>query len=238
MYEYEVKQSYKRWLKTDNGRAYKAKQMRYKKAAMSMINKENVYEELYEIMNECDEIRYFISDDESLVEAMNDDEEEAYEFRMLFMDLSAKCETLECTMRDNYVTEHFDDFLVGILGNRFKMIGYDEYEEDYFNLTLFEAGLAQTESGKRVMRLTKEQMLEVCGQCLGIVISFLDIRHKYDYLKASFDILKNKNSSILQTIKGIEELYEKAVEDSFCGEHDKLFNMYVSGLPDEVWLSA
>jgi hypothetical protein len=227
----------KRWYATDNGKAYKARNLRYKKAAMQMLNMEEMTDELYNICGECDEIQYFMTDDESLIDAMDGDEEEAYEFRMLFMDLSAKCDRLESILREEYVSEHFDDFLVGMPGNRFNAIGYDGYEEDYYSLTSFEGGLAQKESGKRVMRLTKDQMLSTCGHCLGIVISFLDVRHSYDYLKASFDILKEKNTAILNVIKDIEALYEKAVDDSFYGEHAKLFNDYVSRLPDEVWLS-
>ena len=221
-----------------NGRAYKAKQMRYKKAAMLIYNISDITDELYAIQTECDEIRYFMEDDETLTAALDSNDEEAYEFKVLFMDLSAKCERLHECLQDNCVTDHFDDFLVGMLGNRFNAVGYDGYEEDYYSLTSYDGGLAQRESGKRAMRLNKEQVLSVCGQCLGIIISFLDVRHSYDYLKASFDILKDKNTSILKTIKDIEALYEKAVEDGLYGENIKLFDMYAAALPDEVWLSA
>jgi len=237
MSDRQNEQALKRWYATENGRAYKAKQMRYKKAAMQIYNIEQITDELYNISNECDEIRYFMSDDETLTSALNVDDEEAYEFRMLFMDLSAKCEKLDGILREEYVSEHFDDFLVGMLGNRFNTIGYDGYEEDYYNLTRYESELAQSESGKRALRLTKEQLLSTCGHCLGIVISFLDVRHSFDYLKASFDILKENNTSILKVIKDIEALYEKAVDDGFYGENKKLFNAYIEGLPDEVWLS-
>lgn len=230
-------QALKRWYATDNGRAYKAKQMRYKKAAMQMLNIEQITDELYNISSECDEIRYFMSDDETLTAALDGDDEEAYEFRMLFLDLSAKCEQLVNILQEEYVSEHFDDLLVGMLGNRFNTIGYDGFEEDYYNLTRFESDLAQRESGKRVMRLNKEQIISTCGQCLGIVISFLDVRHSYDYLKASFDILKDNNTSILKTVKDIEALYEKAVNDGYWGENTKLFNDFVMSLPDELWLS-
>ena len=82
----ENKEAYQKWLKTDNGRAYKAKQMRYKKAAMLIYNINDITDELYTIQTECDEIRYFMDDDETLTAALDGDEEEAYEFKMLFMD--------------------------------------------------------------------------------------------------------------------------------------------------------
>jgi hypothetical protein len=230
-------ESYKRWLKTDNGRAYTAKNLRYKKAALHMMCLEDITEELYAIQNECDEIKYFMEDDETLTAGMDDDEE-GYQFRVLFADLSAKCYRLDEALRDAYVSEHFDDYLVGMLGDRFRVIGYDGYQEDYYNLTSFEAGLAKTESGKRVMRLTKEQVLATCGQCLGIVLSFLDVRHSFDYLKASFDILKDHNLAVLNAIKSVDKLYQLASEDERYGEYDSRFERYLSELPDEVWVSA
>jgi hypothetical protein len=227
----------KRWEKTENGKAYKAKKLRHKKAALELLNLDDITNMLYEIGSECEEIYYFMADDETLLDALDGDEEEAYEFRMVFSDLSAKCDSLSEAINDG-VTRHFDDFMVGLLGNRYKAVGYDGYEEDYFGLTSYDGGRAQEESGKRVMRLNKEEILSVCGQCLGVVISFLDVRHSYDYLKATFDILKEKNTSVLRQIKAIEELYEKAAEEDFQGENGRLFGLYADGLPDEVWLSA
>lgn len=236
----ESKESYERWIRTKNGRAYKAKQLRYKKAALRTLNMEDISDELYAINSECDEIRYFMSDDDTLLDAMDGDDDEAYEFKMLFSDLSGKCEQLYEAIHDNYVNEHFNDFMVGILGNRYNCIGYDGFMEDYYALTGYEGDMAQNESGKRIMRLTKEETLSVAGQCFGIAISFLDVRHSYDYLKSSFCILKETNISILQVIKDIEVMYEKAAADEFylSSESTKQFDYLVACLPDEVWLSA
>jgi hypothetical protein len=214
----------------------KARNMRHKKAALATLNYDSITDELYALSEECDGIRYLMADDEMLLNALDGDEDDAYEFRMMFSDLSAKCESLDYALRDTDVTEHFNDFLVGILGNKYNAVGYDSYEEDYFNLTRFEGELAQSESGKRIMRLTKEQMLSVCGQCIGIVVSFLDIRHKYEYLKATFDILKDQSTSILRTVKDIEALYEQAMEDGPGSYSMELLDKYISNLPDDVWL--
>lgn len=216
----------------------KARNMRYKKAAMAAIGLDTINDELYEIGNECADIRYFIDDEETLMDALDGDDEEAYEFKMMFSDLSFKCEQLDGAMRDNYVTEHFDDFFVGILGNRYSAVGYDGYEEDYFSLTCWQTGLAQTESGKRLTRLTKDELLSVAGQCMGIVLSFLDIRYKYDCLKATFDILRNENTSVLKLITDINEAYEKANADDFYGDSTKRLDMLISSLPDRNWLES
>lgn len=118
----------------------KARNLRYKRAALSELNIYDIENELYNISAECDEVRYYIeSGDTTLLNALiaNESDEEEYEFRIMFSDLSAECEKLQEILFDNYTTEHFDDFFVGIMcGNRspYELIGYDSFEEDYYRL--------------------------------------------------------------------------------------------------------
>jgi hypothetical protein len=113
-------------------KAAKAKQLRYKKPALQMLSRDTLFSELEEIIEKCGDVGYYTDDDDTLLNALDGDEEEAYEFKMAFFDLEAKSESLYGCLRDSYVTEYFDDFLVGILGNRYNMVGYDSFEEDYF----------------------------------------------------------------------------------------------------------
>jgi hypothetical protein len=225
---------------TENQKRYKSRNMRYKKSALQMLNIDDIERELDDIRCEYSDIQWFMSDDETLIDALDGDEDEEFEFRMLFSDLSAKGEQLDYAIRNNDVTKYFDDFIVNLVGDRYNVIGYDSYQEDYFSLTQFEAGLAQTESGKRLMRLTKDELLSISGQCLGIVIAFLDIRHSYDYLKSAFDILKEKNTGVLNAVKRIEELYELAEKANFYfrDPNTKLFENCTRELPDEVWIAG
>ncbi len=219
-------------------KADRARNLRYKKAALAALSYDSMINELYDISEECSEIQYFVSDDETLLDALDGDDDDAYEFKMMFCDLSAKCEQLDSAIRENYVQEHFDDFMVGILGNKYNAVGYDGYEEDYFSLTGFEGELAQTESGKRIMKLTKQEMLSIAGQCFGAALAFLDVRYAYDYLKATFDILKDQNTSILQTIKDIEAAYKEADSEGFYeySQKTKHFDQLISQLPERTWL--
>lgn len=106
-------------------------------------------------------------------------------------------------------------------------------EEDYFSLTSYDQKLACTEAGKRLMRMTKANMLSTIGQCVGILISFLDLRQSYDYLKATFDILRDTNTSLLDTIKEISAAYKAAESCHFCSwyEETKRFDRLLSCLP-------
>lgn len=222
----------------------KARNLRYKRAALSGLNIYDIENELDNISAECDEVRYYIeSGDTTLLNALiaNESDEEEYEFRVMFSDLSAECEKLQEILFDNYTTEHFDDFFVGIMcGNRspYELIGYDSFEEDYYRLCGYEREMAENESFKRLMRLAKADILKICGQCFGIVCSYFNIKDKYECLKAAFDILCDKNTSYLQIIKDIDDAYNKAEADDwddFSGVV-RHFESLVSALPDKTWI--
>lgn len=197
----------------------KARNLRYKKAMLADLNFEEIQNTLYDISAVCSEYQYYFEkDDDTLLNALDGDEEQEYEFKMMFSDLSYECDQLYDIMNNSYVTEHFDDFFVGIMcngGSGFKMLGFDSYQEDYYGLTSFESELASNESVKRLKRLTKDELISVCGQCFGVAVSFFNVRYKYDYLKAAFDILKDENTSFFQIIKDIEIAYDKADEDEW-----------------------
>ena len=128
----------------------------------------------------------------------------------------------------------FDDCTVALIGNRYKSVGYDGYEEDYFELTKYERDLAETEAGRRFMRMTKAEMLSTIGQCLGILIAFLDLRQSYDYLKATMDILKDENTALLNVIKQIEQEYEDADKTRF--NDTRMFDRLLGQIPDRIWV--
>ena len=188
-------------------KAERSRNMRYKKPMLAELGYSEMLDKLYEISDACGEIRWFIDDDndETLLNALDGNEEDEYEFKMAFSMLEAECEQLHSTLTANYgIEDYFDECTVALIGNRFNSVGYDDYEEDYYSLTDFEQGLAFTEAGKKIMRMTKAKMLSTIGQCVGIILSFQNVCTKYDYLKATFDILKDENTSILQNIKEIE----------------------------------
>ncbi len=222
-------------------KAERSRNMRYKKPSLAEFGYSEILDELCEIRDACGGIRWLMEDDneETLLNALDGDEEDEYEFRMMFSILEAECEQLYGMLTDNYeIKNYFDDCTVALIGNRFNTVGFDGYEEDYYSLTNFDQGLAFTEAGKRVMRMTKAEMLSAIGQCMGIVLSYQNVRLKYDYLKATFDILRDENTSILQIIREIETAYEAANSDGFY-EYDKStkdFERLINELPDKIWV--
>lgn len=107
------------------------------------------------------------------------------------------------------------------------------------SLTRYEEELAETEAGKWLMRLTKKDMISTIGQSVGTLIAFLDLRQSYDYLKATFDILRDENTSMLQQIKAIEAAYEEACcTDWWHRKREAVdkFDQLLEALPDRVWI--
>ncbi len=217
-------------------RADKARNLRYKRAALALIQRERLCDELYSIQDECCDLEWAVEDDETLLDVFGGDTDEIHAFRMMFADLSNKCERLISTISDGYVTEHFDDFFVGSLGDAYSMVGYDSVEEDYFSLTKFEAELAQGVSGKRLATLTKDTLIATAGQCIGVMMCFLDVRHSYDCLKATFDALRDDRAELLKSVRSVEDAYEKCIQDPYDYRARNDYDSLLSRLPERVWV--
>ena len=227
-----------------SSKAERTRNMRYKRPALASMGDEDLMRELEEIQEACSDIHWFTDqDDDTLLNALDGDEEDAYEFRIAFADLEAKADHLcrlfyELGGHDDPAWQVYNDCTVALIGNRYRVVGFDMDEEDYFSLTSYEQNLACTESGKRVMWMTKASMLSTIGQCVGILVSFLDLRQSYDYLKATFDILRDTNTSLLDTIKEISKAYEAAEMNHFYPwyEETKHFDRLLSCLPQRAWV--
>ena len=171
------------------------------------------------------------------LDAFDGNAEEAWEFRLGFADLSANCFRLQEALWEYGSREDFDDCTVALVGNRYDLVGFDSFEEDYYSLCRYEAELAGTEAGKRLMRKTKPEMISSIGQALGTLMAFLDLRDRYYGLKATLDILRDENHSILQTVKAIEEAYEKAAEHPESWNKDsRAFDQLMDLLPPRLWV--
>ena len=226
-------------------KANRTRNLRYKRPALASMGFDVMRAELDEIEEACADIHWFIDqDDETLINALDGEEEEAWEFKVAFADLEAKADQLREAMRDNWdypapFYQRYDYCTVALVGNRYRIIGYDVDEEDYFSLTRYDEELAQTEAGKWLMRLTKKDMISTIGQSVGTLLAFLDLRQSYDYLKATLDILRDENTSLLKQIKAIEAAYEEAcVGGWWCAKKGAVeqFEQLLAALPDRAWI--
>ncbi len=226
-------------------KANRTRNLRYKRPALASLGYDALQTELWDIREACNDVHWFVEQgDETLLNALDGDDEAEWEFRMAFSNLEAKVDELEQVINDYFIwSEHgfertYNDCTVALIGNRYRLLGWDSMEEDYFALTSYDQRLAQPEAGQRPMRKTKAELLPTIGQCFGILLAFLDLRQQYDYLKATFDILRDENTSLLKQIKEIETAYEAANETGWYSWYAevKRFDQLLDCLPDRAWI--
>lgn len=214
--------------------------LRYKRPALASMSYHSIMEELWEIQEACNEVAWYTKSEDgtdALLAALDGNEDEAWEFQMAFSDLSSKCEELVNALEEIGEDEDmYDTCTVALIGNRYNLEGYDSYMEDYYSLVGYERNLAATEAGKRLMRLTKPEMIATIGQCVGTLVAFLDLRQTYDYLKATMDIIRDTNVSLLGQIRAIEDAYDAADAAHWRGDPADHFRRLLEPLPDRLWV--
>lgn len=229
-------------MSAEETRRRKAKNLRYKKPIVKDLNLDEINQNLYDIQEECEGVRwYFEGDNDTLINALDGNDDEAYEFKMMFGDLCAECEQMREDLKEvlwyDEQKEAFNGWFLAISGG--KMIGWDAYESDYMPLDGgYEEKLAAKEARKRICRMTKEQILDTAELSFRVIRSYLGLMSRYDQLKAAMDILRDQNTGYLQMVKRIEELYEKANADDFYNWNDSLkeFDRLVNCMPQEAWI--
>lgn len=212
----------------------KVRKLCYKKPLLKELNYDFMCEKAYEILEECQALEY--ADDDEILEAFDYDEEQLFEFKMLFSTLSADCENFIEDLQEFGVPEHFDDFVCfsANINDFGGMIAYDNTESDYYGIEPFMYPWCDEATQKRLKRLTKVEILETAKNCFKVVTSFLSISSRYDDLKDAFDILKNKQLNFLGTIKEIEKLYESANYENFCSKATRMLDKLVAELTQEI----
>lgn len=222
----------------------KAKQLRYKKPIVKNLNLESITADLWDIQEECENIRWYTDSEDgsdSLVNALDGDEDEAYEFKMAFGDLCAECDRMMSDLEEEWLPECFDLFFVAAGAGEFYggLLGYDAYEQDYFGIDCTDAW-AEDEAKKKLKQMTKDELIAAARQCIRVYQAYIGLRSRYDSLKAAIDILRDQNTGILQAVKEIEKLYEEASNEDGCyserRKDDREWKRYTDMLPQEVWI--
>lgn len=214
----------------------RAKNLRYKKPALATMGYHEIYSELYDMACQCDEIRW--AEGNCTEPVLDGDEDDGAGYRMEFSDLESDMDTLQ-EQFDLIDEDVFDDCTVNLIGNRFSCVGYDSYEEDFFSLCAYETELAQTEAGKRLMRMTKAKMLAAVGQCVGALIAFYDLRQRFDYIQTALNVAVGQNMDDLHTIHAIEDAHS-AWCDAGCRNYGKeLYHLehLLYDLPEIYWIA-
>lgn len=227
-------------------RRQKAKAMRYKKPLVRYLNYDALILDLYEIMEDCENIRWYTDSEDgedSLIYALDGDEDEAYEFKMAFADLCAESDKMREDLGRGFewIPECFDIFFVAIgAGSSFGgLLGYDSFEQDYFGIGCADY-FAEDEAKKKLKSMTKDNLILAARQCFHIFYAYMGLRNRYDNLKAAMDILRDQNTGYIQTVKEIERLYDEMDKDHSTRDkwsrETREWKRYTSALPQDAWL--
>lgn len=221
---------------------FKAKQLRYKKPIAKNLNLDSLTQDLWDIQEACEEVHWYTDSDDgndSLINALAGDEDEAYEFKMAFSDLCAECERMIEDIQEEWVPECFDIFFVAAGAD--DLLGWDSYERDYYGISQYESGLAENDSRDRLKRMTKDELIDASRQCFKVYQAYIGLRNRYDSLKAAIDILRDQNTGVLQAVKEIEKLYDAAQEKqgnyAEYSKEWKEFERCADALPQEAWIA-
>ena len=224
---------------SEETKRFKAKQLRYKKPIAKDLNLDSIQSQLWDIQEECEEVHWYCDDEETLINALDGNEDEAQEFKMMFADLCAECEKMHEDLKEEWLPECFDLFFVAAgAGESYGgLLGWDSYEQDYFGINCTDAW-AEDEAKQKLKRMTKDELIAATRQCLRVYSSFIALQHRYDCLKAAIDILRDQNGGYLKLTKQIEETYEKAEKENFLEwrKETKEFDRFLENLPQEAWI--
>ena len=223
----------------------KAIQLRYKKPIVKNLNIDTITQDLWDIQEECENVRWYTDSEDgedSLINALSGDEDEAYEFKMAFGDLCAECERMFGDLREEWVPECFDIFFVSIgagdVGGG--LLGWDSFEQDYFGIDGIDS-FAEDEAKKKLKQMTKDDLIAAARQCFKVYHAYIGLRNRYDSLKAAIDILRDQNTGYLQAVKEIERLYEEVSKDTWSrnewSKDSREWKRYTDTLPAEAWIA-
>ena len=148
-------------------KAEQCRNLMYKRAIVEELNLFEIQNCLTDMTEACSNIHYAFDDDETLINAFDGNEDEAHEFIMTFTDLDVEIERLYESFEEMYgyrddPEKEFNDVTVALIGEWFRILGFDSYREDYFGFeSHYLEGISVEESQKRIMRKTKKDMLEL-----------------------------------------------------------------------------
>ncbi|MGN0989989.1 MAG: hypothetical protein ACI4O4_00885 [Candidatus Ventricola sp.] len=222
-------------------RKEKAKKLRYKRAILRDMNLYAIKDWAYEASNACYEYAYAdMNNYEELVNSLDGDTEEASAYQLAFSSLESDLGRFMEDLDEKWVPECFDDFILGICGDYdSQMVGYDEFEGDYFGLREpWERECALNETKERLTKIKKSDLIEAAGQCIRIALSYMALKHRMDDLEAAAEIVRGLNNGLLRDVQAVNRMYEEwsGADWRMKDEKEKAFSRILAELPQEVWV--
>ena len=222
----------------------KARALRYTKSSPAELSFYKISSDIQAIIEDCCDSLWLLGNKDKILSALDGDEDELCEYNLMYAELSAECE--ELTEQLAYIdmlnmSKRLDDFMVGIMRNCQKDVyditGYDSYEDDYYTLDAMESKWAEEAAYKRLMNMTKAELIDVAGLCMQIVLPYLNLKSRYDRLEASCEVLTGDAALLIKVIHGIETAYTQGERYCWSDKATETFDRLTKQLPDTVWVN-
>lgn len=212
----------------------KARNLRYKKPLASELNYESIIGNLWNMREECGQVNIY---DRDLIEDAIGDEEDADHFIMEFQMLDNDIERAIDDMSNyDFEQENYDLCLVAANADSSGYMGYDTYEEDYFQLGDYESEAAVKESVERLKRMKKDEIIEAFHFSIRLVALYETIKYRFDCLQTSIQTIKDKTTVSKQMLDELAKLYDECEASGWRWDIVRKFDNMTDALPPEVWL--
>ena len=203
----------------------------WKKSCLSSLGFDNITEWLEEIGENGDPCGYECGDEGYY----NDYKDE-------FDELSAGAWAMyEQVTEDDYygsngdydsIRDMWNDMTVGLLGDLYRVDGWNPAELDYFRLNdSLEEDLAVLEAEKRLMRMTKQQLIRNFRKVLMTLVMFFDLKAAHDCLTSIVTELDERGALPERKNEHINDLYQ-----DLTGKNGELFDREIARLPQRMWV--
>lgn len=205
------------------------------------LNLSQIVDKISEIGDACYDIQWA---DDQLDDILG--EELADTYRLQFSDLSQACEDFfedyyeynnVWTLDGEREGESYFDALVAASGGTDDLVYLDEGGDgDYTPLLGYAADFARRmEAVPRIRRLTKDKLIELIGDVLGILTNYWDITLRHANLCGVYEIVKEEACEELDNVKGVEKAWAAWDEGKGYAQEQALAHA-VSQLPAKVWI--
>lgn len=154
------------------------------------------------------------------------------DYKDQFDELSVGAYSLLEALGEYDIEENWDDMTVTLLGYREKVLGYDAAEADYFYMAdPYCEDLAVREAEKRLMRLTKSELIRIFRRVMSTLVMFFDIKAAHDCLTSIVQELDEHSAVFAQKDAEINRLYK-----DLTGRNAEQFDAIVDNLPQRMWV--
>ena len=205
------------------------------------LNWAAITQSAWDIQSDCTDVQWA---DDQLEDILGD--ELAGQFRLQYSDLSYSVQKFIDDCEEYYRSWTFDggeeygasfcDAMIAGSGGCDDLMMYDEGDEqEYVPLTGFVEEYHERMAATRIKALTKDRIIELMGDVIWLVRSYMDIKVRYELLSGIFELIREEACHELDAVKGVEEAWSAWNELKDEATERKLRSA-TSGLPDVVWL--